>query len=193
MDAHEAHERIEEAHHRNNKKVALLIAILAALLSITEIGAQGAQNHYTASNIEVVDLWMFYQAKTIRMTTVRTAADAVAALTPEGLPPDRAQVLESQIAKWRSDVNRYDSDPATNEGGKELLAQAKAVEEHRNQMLAVYHNFEYGAGAFQLGIVLASASVITGMVWLAIAAGGMGVLGIALGLLGWLAPTLIHF
>jgi hypothetical protein len=53
--------------------------------------------------------------------------------------------------------------------------------------------FEYGAAALQLGIVLASAAVITEMIILAFMAMGLGGLGIAFGLLGWFAPTLIHF
>ncbi len=40
--------------------------------------------------------------------------------------------------------------------------------------------------------MLASASIITKVVALAFAAGGLGLVGVALGLIGWLAPTALH-
>jgi len=46
--------------------------------------------------------------------------------------------------------------------------------------------------AVLLAIVLASASVITGVTLLAWAAGGLGLLGTALSLLGWFAPDVIE-
>ena len=42
-----------------------------------------------------------------------------------------------------------------------------------------YHNYEFASAAFQIGIVLASAEVITGMVALAWLSGLLGVLGLA--------------
>ncbi len=46
--------------------------------------------------------------------------------------------------------------------------------------MAKYHHYELASAAFQIGIVLASATVITGMMALAWFAGGLGVLGLAL-------------
>ncbi len=48
----------------------------------------------------------------------------------------------------------------------------------------------FDTAAFELGIVLASASIITEVV--AFAAGGLGLVSVALGLIGWLAPTALH-
>jgi hypothetical protein len=51
--------------------------------------------------------------------------------------------------------------------------------------------FDYGSAALQLAIVLASASIVVGVAWLAWLAGAFGVIGVAFALLGWFAPTLI--
>lgn len=193
MEVHEAHEKIEEAAHgHRNKHIAILIAILAALLAIAEMGGKSAQNTYTAQNIEASNLWAFFQAKTVRMTTVRTATELLAAVAPEGLPSARAQAIEEQIAQWKAIAERYDSEPSTGEGRKQLAERAKASEAERDHALAAYHLFEYSSGAFQLAIVLASASLVTGVTLMSLAAGGLGVIGTLLVLLGWLAPTLLH-
>jgi hypothetical protein len=49
------------------------------------------------------------------------------------------------------------------------------------------------SAAFQVGIVLASAAVITGMIGLAWFAGGLGVLGAGLLALGLFAPHAVPF
>ena len=193
MEVHETHEKIEEAAHGHlNKGIAILIATLAALLAVTEMGGKSAQNTYTAHNIEASNLWAFFQAKTARMTTVRTAAEWLAVTVPDGLPPSRAQAVEEQITKWKAAAERYDSEPSTGEGRQQLSERAKASEAERDHALAAYHLFEYGAAAFQLAIVLASASLVTEVTLLSLTAGGLGVVGTLLALLGWFAPTLLH-
>ena len=59
--------------------------------------------------------------------------------------------------------------------------------------MAQYHNYELASAAFQIGIVLASAAVITGMIALAWLAGGLGVIGLVLLALGLFAPHAVPF
>ena len=58
--------------------------------------------------------------------------------------------------------------------------------------LAKYHHYEFASAAFQIGIVLASAAVITGMMVLSYLAGGLGVLGLAFMAIGLFAPHAVH-
>lgn len=206
MEAHETHEKIHEAAHHGhhddhphgegkasrNKKIAVLISVLAALLAIVEAGGKSAQNTSLSANIEASNLWAFFQAKTIRMTTMRTAADALEVAVAGMVPEDKAPAVAKRVGDWRAAASRYDSEPETGEGRKELAARAKTAEAVRDKALAAYHMFEYGAAALQISIVLASAAVVTGAVLLAYFAGGLGVVGVAFAALGWFAPTLLH-
>ncbi|MEO5374711.1 MAG: DUF4337 domain-containing protein [Alphaproteobacteria bacterium] len=192
-EMHETHELIHEAaHHHNSRRIAILISILAALLAISEMGGKSAQNTSLSSNITASNLWAFYQAKTIRMTVMRTAAESLDASRPESLPPGRVEALDRQIAAWRSTAERYESDPEKGEGRKELSARAREAEAERDRALGAYHLFEYGSAAFQLAIVMASASLVSEVAALAFAAAGLGVVGLLLSLVAWLAPTLVH-
>ncbi|MBF0461596.1 MAG: DUF4337 domain-containing protein [Magnetococcales bacterium] len=200
MEILETHEQIHEAGHAGHeghagggkKYVAIMISILACLLALIETGVNGSQSAYVSYNIEASDDWAFYQAKSIRMTTMTTAADMMEAMKPAGQSAEQAAAWQKRIADWRATAQRYDSDPEKGEGRKELSAKAKAAEAHRDHVFAAYHLFEYGAAALQIAIVMASASVVTGMMVLVYGAAGLGVAGVAFGLLGWLAPTLIH-
>ena len=176
----------------SNKQVALLIAVLAAGLAFSETLGKSAQTASLSANIEASNLWSFFQAKTIRMTTLRTAAEALE-LDAARQPDARAkEAMEKRAADWKKAAARYDSEPETGEGRKELSARAKAAEKKRDHTLAAYHQYEMSSAALQLAIVLATANVITGAMFLLWASFGLGAVGIAFILVGWFAPTAVH-
>jgi hypothetical protein len=176
-----------------NKNIAILIAVLAAFLALSETAGKGAQTAYLTDHIEAANLWAFFQAKTIRQTVVRTAMQEVEALVGADAPAPQAERIAARMASWRADVDRWESEPPTREGRRELAARAQVAEQQRDRAFAAYHQFEVSSAAYQLAIVLASASVVTGVVLLAWVAGGLGLVGIAFSALGWFAPTLVHF
>lgn len=176
----------------SNRKVALLIAILAAVLAFSETLGKGAQTSALSANIEASNLWAFFQAKTIRMTSVRTAAETLEVELPGIANPQMKAAAEQRIADWRKAGARYDSEPETGEGRKELAARAKAAEAKRDRTLAAYHHYEMASAALQLAIVLASATVITNVALLMWAAVGLGAVGVVFCLIGFLAPTAVH-
>lgn len=175
----------------SNKKIALLIALLALVLAVSETLGKGAQTAALSYNIEASNLWSFFQAKTIRMTMVRTATEVAQLGAPAATGEARA-AHDKQIEAWKKTAARYDSEPETNEGRKELAVRAKAAEEKRDRSLAAYHQFEIASGAVQVGIVLASAAIITGVMLLTWLGAALGVVGLAFTLIGLLAPTALH-
>ena len=173
-----------------NKNIAILIALLAAFLAVAETGAKSSQTEVLTQHVEATNMWAFFQAKTMRQTIVRTAADEAEARHKDAgnMPP----AVKAQIDNWRRTAQRYESEPETKEGRKELVVRAKGHEAKRETARSAYHMFEYGSAAFQLAIVLASAAAVTAVMWLAFLAGALGVAGVALTILGFVAPTLIH-
>lgn len=172
-----------------NKRVALLIALLALTLAFSEIGGKNAEQEAVAKNIEASNLWAFFQAKTIRGTTVRTAAEALE-VELAGVTDEAArQRLTKRIENWRQTVARYDSEPETQEGRKELAARAKAAEAQRDIAAARDDKFDIASGLIQIAIVISSAAIITGVGLLAATGGLLGLAGIALMALAQFAPT----
>ncbi|HZC56904.1 MAG TPA: DUF4337 domain-containing protein [Xanthobacteraceae bacterium] len=176
-----------------NRKIALVIAILALFLSFSETLGKGAQTEAATKNIEASDLWAFFQAKSIRTTVVTTAAEQMAVTVAGATDQAAKDAMQKQIDAWKKTAVRYDSEPSTNEGRKELAERAKAAEEERDLSMAKYHHYELSSAAFQIGIVLASAAVITGMVLLAWFAGLLGLVGAGLLALGIFAPHAVPF
>lgn len=170
-----------------NKRVALLISVLALFLALGETLGKNAQTEALGANVEASNLWSFYQAKTIRGTVIETAAEQ--AILGTSTTPDE---VKKQVEDWLKTVTRYASEPSTGEGRKELSAKATAAEERRDLALSRYHHYELGSAAFQIGIVLASAEVITGVAALVWAGGALGLVGTTLLLIGLFAPHSVH-
>ena len=194
MSAQESMEHAEHAEHASseNRKIALLIAVLALFLAISEMLGKGAQTEAISKNVEASNLWAFFQAKSIRRTVVQTAAEQTRlglGMTGEDAAKAAAQ---KQIDDWQRTAARYRSEPETGEGTEELARKAKHAEEERDEATAKYHHFELASAAFQIGIVLASATIITGILALAWISGLLTLVGIGFTALGIFAPHLLH-
>ena len=122
---------------------------------------------------------------------MRTAAEELDAQYKDAA--DMPAAVKAQIEQWRKTAQRYDTEPETNEGRKELMARAKMHEARREEARAAYHLFEYGSAAFQLAIVLAGASALTAVAWLRLRLGRPRPRRQRPSrFLGFFAPTLVH-
>jgi hypothetical protein len=194
MSAHENLEHAEHAQHASgaNKKIALLISVLALFLALSETLGKSAQTSAIADNIKASDTWNFFQAKTIRQTALRAAADGLAVQMTTVASDEAKAAMTKQVETWRATAARYESDPKEKDGRRQLRALAEKYEHARDTALARYHHYEFGSAAFQIGIVLASAEVITGIVLLGWLSGLLGVVGLAFTAIGLWAPHLVH-
>lgn len=174
----------------SDKRIALLIAILALFLAIFETGAKSAQTEAISQNVEATNLWAFYQARTVRQTTVRTAADAAELQKAATTDPAARAAIEAQQKAWRDQATGWESNKV--DGRKELTEKARATEESRERFMAQYHFYEYAAALLQVAIVIASASIITSIPPLAVLSILLAVGGVALGGIGFFAPQMVH-
>ena len=179
-----------------NKKVALMIAVIALFLAFSETLGKSAQTAALNYQIEASNLWNFFQAKNIRRTSTIIAADTMK-IDLAGTPDDaRKAALRKQIDEWNKTAARYRSEPEAGggkgEGTVELSRRAIEEQHRRDEALAKYHHYEVASAAFQIGIVLASATVITGMVALSFLAGGLALVGLGFMAIGLLAPHAVH-
>jgi uncharacterized iron-regulated membrane protein len=198
---HEVEHKIkhEDAHHGHkdlldsrNKKIALLISVIALFLALSETMGKSQQTSALSLNIEAANLWAFFQAKTIRITTLRTAADTRKIDIEAAQDPAIKASMTKQIDGWTRTAARYEDEADPPEGRKQLMARALDAEKKRDTALAKYHHYEVASAAFQIGIVLASATVITGMVVLSWLAGGLALVGIGFMGIALFAPHAVH-
>ena len=179
--------------HGGDKRIALLISILAVCLALAHTGANSAQTDVITRNVESANLWAYFQARTIRQTTVRTAAEDAELTKVSSTDPAARAAIEAQQKAWQDTASRWESEPSTGEGRKELAERARAAEHERDRATAKYHMYHYAAAVFEVAIVIASASIVTSVPALALIGALVGLAGMALGGIGFFAPELLHF
>src|SRR5271167_3067165 len=103
----EASESAVEAKEKD-RTVALVIAILALLLALSEAGARRAQHLSTESNIEASDLFNFYQAKKMRSTVAESAAGLLEAQKAALTDAKAEAAFDKQIEAFRTTVARFE-------------------------------------------------------------------------------------
>lgn len=170
---------------RMAQMAALLVAVLAAALAISEQGAKNAEIKVQENLINAADAWAQYQAKSVRSTVARNTAMLMGALGPASSPEvaDRRRKVEEELA---ADQERYDKDP---KDGREAIAhRAHEFEHRRDHALEQTHAYHNGSAAMELGIVVTTASAIIGSKWLIWGALGVGVIGGLCSLAGLFKP-----
>lgn len=180
MDAHEAADQVIEAREsatgdaaddRFRSRTALLISLMAMLLAISSLGGNNASEDMMIANIQASDTWAFYQAKNIRQTSFRIAADTLEAelrMHQNALPPEVQSDLKKRVDEYRATVTRYDDEPdpkepdnaLKGEGKKQLAARARDFERQRERAVQQDGNFDYAEALFQISVLLASVSIL---------------------------------
>ena len=152
-------------------RVALMIAFMAMLLAITSLGGGNAAEDIMNHNIHASDTWAFYQAKNIRQTSYRIAADMLEAelqLSGATVTPETQELVQRKIDQFKATAARYESepdrqapnDPLRGEGKKELSARAADFAAQRDRAQLQDPNFDFAEALFQIAIVLASVAIL---------------------------------
>lgn len=138
-----------EREARIKDKAGWVITVIAALLAVNTYISNGNSSKVLNNTIKANDTWAFYQAKSIKQTLAEQSYDDAI---------DRKQFEKAE--KLKAKIERYESDPATGEGKKELMAKARALELERDQVRKSGPWMTFSGMAYQLGIVLLSASIL---------------------------------
>lgn len=188
MDALETTELIESSSDKQKNRTALTISILAMVLAIASLGGSNAAKEATQENILAANAYAFYQAKTIRQTSLKIAAtDLELQLAREpAMVATAKELFQKKIDEYKKTIDRYESEPDTKQGKKELLTQAREHEAARDHALRQDPWFDYAEGMLQIAIVLLSVSIVGSIPVLFLVGAGLGGLGLLSMLNGFL-------
>jgi len=130
-------------------KAGWVITVLAAMLAINTLMGGANSSRILNNTIDANNTWAFYQAKSIKQTLAEMAyEDAVRA-------GDRKKAADLQAK-----IDRYESDPKSGEGKRELMDKARAHEAVRSEAKNRSPWYTYAGSLFQIAIVLLTASIL---------------------------------
>jgi len=166
-----------EREARIKDKAGMVISIFALILAVNSWYG-GKLSSITLNNtIAANDVWSFYEAKSIKqMLAEQSLDDAVVRKDTD------------KIAKLEAKIARYESEPATGEGKRELIAKAKQLEAERDHAKKQSPWIGFASTLYQLSIVVLSASILAvsmEMFWGSFFVAGLGLLLSAQGVFLW--------
>ena len=165
-----------EAHIKD--KAGWVITVIAALLAVNTYVGNGFSSKVLNNTIAANNMYSFYQAKSIKQTLAEQSYDDAL---------ERKQIEKAE--KLKAKIEKYESDPEKGEGKKELLAKARSLEADRDEIRKHSPWMTFSGSAFQLSIVLLSASILAvsmGMFYASIGVGLIGALLMSQGIWLWM-------
>jgi hypothetical protein len=171
----------EEGHagHEPSSLVARAVtaATLAVLAALGSLLSGHAANQAILAQTKAVDQWAFFQSKSTKAHVYEVGGEVIKALSEAQGAADRTEPARKH---FRDEVRRYDGEK------DEVRREAERLEAESRHEFHKHHRFALGVAAFQIGIVLASVSILVRYRALYVAslvAGGAGVMMLLLGVL----------
>lgn len=162
-------------------KAGWVITIVALLLAINTYLASGMSGTILQNTIKANDLWNFYQAKSIKQSIAEgQLEDAIA--RKDG----------KKMSELKEKIARYESEPATGEGKKELMKKARTLEISRDELKKHTPWLTFAGTTYQFCLVLLAASILTvsmPMFWSSLAVGALGTFLMSQGIWLWIPFT----
>jgi hypothetical protein len=158
-------------------KAGMVINVFALLLAVNVWYGGKLSSTVLNNTIKASDTYSFYQAKSIKQTLAESA-----------LYDAQRNGDKKRAAELQAKIERYESDPKTGEGKRELLAKAKSLEADRDEAKLRSPWIGYASTAYQLSIVVLSASILAvsmSMFWGSFAVAAVGILLSSQGLFLW--------
>ena len=130
-------------------KAGWVIVVFAALLAINTYMGGSNSSKVLNNTIEANNTWAFYQAKSIKQTLAEQSQDDA-----------KFRNDTKRVEQLQQKIDRYESEPATGEGKKELMAKAQKLEAERTVAKERSPWYTFAGSLFQIAIVLLSASIL---------------------------------
>ena len=158
-------------------RAGLVIVFMALFLAANTYIANNFSNIAQTNLLLATNTYGFYQSKSIKQT-----------LAEGQLEEARLAGNQERMEKLQAKIDRYESEPDTGEGKRELLVRARAQEAARDEARLHSPWLNFSGMLFQLAIVLLSASILAvnmRMYWGSIGVGVVGLVLMSQGLWLW--------
>jgi hypothetical protein len=159
---------------------AFTAAVLAVLAAIGSLFSGHAANQAILAQSKATDQWAYFQAKSTKGHLYEMAGELVKALRPPAEKPDDGRA-GAALTRFGEEERRYAREK------EEIQHAAEKLEDESREELHKHHRFATGVAMLQVGIVLASASILVrhrALYVLSLVAGAAGLGFLLAGLLG---------
>jgi hypothetical protein len=185
LEPHEVIERTVEQHHQKDEHThergafgnamtisAITAAVLAVLAALGSLLSGRAANQAILKQSEASDQWAYFQSKSTKGHIYEVGREIVSALSAK--PGETKPSLD----RFEQQMSKYDKEK------EEIRANAEELQQESKHEFLQHHYYSLGVASFQVGIVLASISILVrhrATWWLSLLGGLIGILFLARG------------
>lgn len=164
---------IPDAKDPFEKRVAVSIAMLAAVLAFVSMRGDNAKTDAGLRTTEASNQWAFFQAKASREHTLGVEINLLNAMNPSALNVDVANQLKAKAA---DEIARYKIER------DEIKGKAEAMTKEAATFSGINDRCDLGALFMQIAIVILSAAILSRMNLMFYVGAALGAAGAVAGL-----------
>ncbi len=142
---------IPEATTPFERRVAVSIAILAAVLAFVSMRGDNAKTDAGLKTTEAANQWALFQAKAIREHTLNVEINILSAMNPSAL---NVEVSDKSKAAAKEEIVRYKTER------EDIKKTAEGLAKEATTASAVNDRCDLGALFMQIAIVILSAAIL---------------------------------
>lgn len=140
-----------------NSYVAMITAVYAVILALSSLGGNHAMKEMLLAQQQASDQWAYYQAKSIRehlYKSQKMMLENEVSLLSGNLGADAAAKVRTTLKKLGDTESQFAKEK------KEIMQEARKLEEERDKNRSKDPYFEYAEVLLQIAIIMASVSII---------------------------------
>ena len=182
----EALERAEEEKEERSKLnsiVAASVAVVATFMAVCNVKAGNVVQAMGKTQIEVIDSWSFFQAKSTKQSLAEAAVDQLTIQRETShLSDEQNAKLEKRLESYREKVTRYETEK------NDLKAKVDVLEKDYERLNVKDDQFDISESLGSVGIALLGITALTQkrrLLYVALLFAGFGLLIGLAGFFSW--------
>jgi hypothetical protein len=165
-----------------NSIIALLVAIIATFMALCGVKAGNLGQAMAAAQANTVDTWSYYQGKSTKQNLAEATLVQLEVQRTIGgatMAPDVRADLDAKIAKFKSNVQRYEKEK------NDIKAQAEGYQREYQALNIHDDQFDLSDATLSVSIALLGITALTKKKWLLVFAIAFMIFGVVFGLAGF--------
>ena len=172
--------REKDERSKLNSIVAASVALVATFMAVCNVKAGNVVQAMGKTQIEVIDTWSFFQAKSTKQSLAEAAVDQLSLQRETSqLTPEQGAKLDKRLEAYREKITRYDGEKS------DLKKKVDELEKEYERLNVKDDQFDISESLLSVGIALLGITALTQKRKLLFVALGFAGFGLVIGLSGF--------
>ena len=174
----EALDQAEEKKSTLNSLIAACVAVAATFLAISNVKAGNVVQAMSKAQVEIVDTWAFFQAKSTKQSLAEVSVDQLT-IAKESAAEEKKAGYDKLIESYKSKSARYEKEK------NDLQTKVDGLQKEYDALNVKDDQFDISEALLSVAIALFGITALTQKRWMLFVALGFAGFGLLVGLSGF--------